>query len=580
MKNWFGTLSLRTKAIGVILVLFIATLGTVGSIMIWLTNGLIVEEQRRTAKAMATSLARSCELPLSVEDHAELKRLAGRFYSDKDVRFVVVFNDAAEEILHLSRDKSISGNYKLEVPFEGQGVIVSQQRVEELEAIGIEDIGELGTLGESDVKGLDLDEQNSDGATKSVGWVVVGMSTDSMRRAQRAQATATVLIFAAAAGVSTILILVFIGSWIERLYKLVAASEFLSRGDFTVEVKDEDSDEIGHLTQSFDNMRIAIRDQNEELRKRQLELEEEISERRRIEKERAELQQELVESSHKAGMAEVATGVLHNVGNVLNSINVSTTQIVERMRESRIGDLAAVAGMVKEHESELADFVANDPRGKHLATFLAAISDHMVEGNDLMVDKLGSLTKNIDHIKQIVSMQQSYAKTVGTSEVLRLTELMDDAIRMNEASLERHNVELELDYEEVQPMLLDRHKIMQIFINAISNAKYAMDDLPDIQSLMKIRVFYPTEDTIRVEIVDNGKGIKKEELERVFEHGFTTRKKGHGFGLHSSALSAKQLGGLLWLESEGIGKGATLVLELPISRNELTEEELIKEAIG
>ena len=71
---------------------------------------------------------------------------------------------------------------------------------------------------------------------------------------------------------------------------------------------------------------------------------------------------------------------------------------------------------------------------------------------------------------------------------------------------------------------------------------------------------------MKISYIDNGIGIPADNLTRIFGHGFTTRKEGHGFGLHSGALAAKELGGALTVESDGPGKGATFTLEFPIQR--------------
>ena len=110
--------------------------------------------------------------------------------------------------------------------------------------------------------------------------------------------------------------------------------------------------------------------------------------------------------------------------------------------------------------------------------------------------------------------------------------------------------------------------MLQILVNLIRNSKYALDEggRPDRQ--LTVRVDRNGGEFVRVAVIDNGVGIPPQNLTRIFEHGFTTRKKGHGFGLHSGALAAKELGGTLIARSDGTGRGATFILELPIQPKE------------
>ena len=135
-------------------------------------------------------------------------------------------------------------------------------------------------------------------------------------------------------------------------------------------------------------------------------------------------------------------------------------------------------------------------------------------------------------------------------------------LRMNAGSLARHDVDLLRDYEARPVVTLDRHKVVQILINLIRNAKYACDESGRVDKLITIRTS-TTEHSVRVAVVDNGVGIPPENLIRIFSRGFTTRKGGHGFGLHSGAIAAKEMGGSLVAQSEGPGHGATFTLELP-----------------
>ena len=174
----------------------------------------------------------------------------------------------------------------------------------------------------------------------------------------------------------------------------------------------------------------------------------------------------------------------------------------------------------------------------------------------------GSLVDNITHIKEIVAMQQNYAKSAGILEPLEVADLVEDALRMNTGAMLRHNVKVVRDFAKVPPIMTEKHKVLQILVNLIRNAKYACDDSGRDDKQISLKV-YNGDGRIKIAIADNGVGIPPENLTRIFNHGFTTRKDGHGFGLHSGALAAKELGGKLLVFSEGTGRGATFTLELP-----------------
>jgi signal transduction histidine kinase len=181
-----------------------------------------------------------------------------------------------------------------------------------------------------------------------------------------------------------------------------------------------------------------------------------------------------------------------------------------------------------------------------------------------MLAELDGLTKNVEHIKQIVAMQQSYSKLGGVRETLSLAEVVDDALQLNDAALGRHGVKVAREYEPLPPLALDRHKVLQILINLIRNAKYALDDANPPVKQLTIRLGRNGCNTVQVAVSDNGVGIAPENLTRIFQHGFTTRKDGHGFGLHNAALAAQEMGGTLRVHSDGTGRGATFTLELPL----------------
>jgi PAS domain S-box-containing protein len=293
-----------------------------------------------------------------------------------------------------------------------------------------------------------------------------------------------------------------------------------------------------------------------------------ISELKQTEAELRTTQKRLIEAAHKAGMAEVASGVLHNVGNVLNSINISTSILKEKMSNSKIQNLNKVVQMISEHRGDLGTFLTTDERGKHIPTYLTEVAKVILDEQTTVVDRLQSLAMHVEHIKQIITAQQGYARMGGTEVLTTVNEIIEDAVEINNASLEKYGLSLKLEYAELPEVRIDRQRVLQILVNLISNSKEALLEVDRKEKWLRIRSYQNQEDRLRIEVVDNGIGISRDNMTKIFQHGFTTKEKGHGFGLHSSALAAQEMGGSLAVYSEGLGHGSTFTLELPLNRSE------------
>ena len=287
-----------------------------------------------------------------------------------------------------------------------------------------------------------------------------------------------------------------------------------------------------------------------------------ITERRETEVRLEKINKELLEVSRRAGMAEVATSVLHNVGNVLNSVNISCSVVAQKVAKSRIGSVAKTAGLLREHAGDLPAFLTTDPTGQKLPEFLGRLAERLSEEQAEVLNELEALGRNIDHIKVIVGMQQNYARISGVMEIVDVTDLVESSLRLNEDSLARHGVKVVREYSEVPLTSIEKHKVLQILVNLIQNAKHACEDSgrPDRQVTVEVA---PGEGCVRIAVIDNGVGIPRENLTQIFAHGFTTKPQGHGFGLHSCAVAAGEMGGRLTAMSDGPGTGATFTLELP-----------------
>jgi two-component system, NtrC family, sensor kinase len=291
----------------------------------------------------------------------------------------------------------------------------------------------------------------------------------------------------------------------------------------------------------------------------------EIAERIEAEGNLKKIHQELVETSHHAGKAEVATNVLHNVGNILNSINVTATLIRNIAFESEVSNLNKVADMIEGHTQDLGSFLTEDSQGKHIPIYLIKVARRFFSEQEQLLDKLHSLMEDVCHIKDVIKMQQSYAKVSGVEMCMTIDQVIEQALHINQASLDRYDINVVRQFADLGDICLDKQKIIQILVNLISNAKHALIDSDQPNKQMTIRTDSSGEDRLRVEIIDNGVGISPDNLGQVFRHGFTTKEYGHGFGLHSCALTAKDMGGTMAASSKGMGQGACFILELPLT---------------
>lgn len=353
---------------------------------------------------------------------------------------------------------------------------------------------------------------------------------------------------------------IFISRLITRRLKNLAdtAQQVSTDNNYALRAPQTSLDEIGVLTDSFNTMLERLQHNDSALRASNEALTVEINERER-------LQAELIQSSRLAGMAEVATGVLHNVGNVLNSVNVSAGLIREQLSNSQLDKLKLSAELILENKNQLDHFFIDDPKGMLLPDFLSDLAAQLRNEHELFAEELQRLCRNIDHIKGIVVLQQNFAKATSVIETLSPTELFEHALLINQAVLARNHAQLHKEFISPAPALqTDRHKVLQILINLISNASYAT--LPNSEDKRHIRVAtsLSLENNMIFTVSDNGCGIAAEHLPRLFSQGFTTRVDGHGFGLHSAALAAKAIGGSIQVDSEGAGKGSCFTVTIPL----------------
>jgi signal transduction histidine kinase len=281
-----------------------------------------------------------------------------------------------------------------------------------------------------------------------------------------------------------------------------------------------------------------------------------------------EAQSQLVDSARQAGMAEIATNVLHNVGNVLNSVNVSANLVCQKVRGSKSAGLSKAVVLMHEHEADLGDFLTTDARGKALPAYLDKLAVALAAERESIDEELQRLTNGVEHIKEIVSAQQSLAGVSRVIESVNMNDVVDDALRMAGVQAE-NDLTVVRDSPDVPLVSLDRHRVLLILLNLITNAMHATKDNVDRPRELRLQVDVAAGQAVSITVADNGVGISAENLKRIFVHGFTTHADGHGFGLHSSALAAKEMGGTLTVHTEGDGTGAAFTLDVQLDAEEI-----------
>lgn len=314
------------------------------------------------------------------------------------------------------------------------------------------------------------------------------------------------------------------------------AVEIGKNEDFRAKLRLKRNDEIGVLSREFDQMM------------------------EKLESARAAL----VDAARTAGKSEIATGILHNVGNVLNSVNISSEVVVERVNAMRVGDLEKLSNILAQHASDLRSFVENDPRSRAVPPVLAALSTHFKNQQQSIVDELGTLNEGIISIRELVKSQQSFAVKAIVEEATSLREQCEKAVAITDNATAKDNgMQVTYDFADIPDVFLDRHRLLEILVNVIQNARQAMEAAEIARKRLVIKAARSSPGRLQLSITDNGPGIAPENLEKIFNLGFTTKSGGHGFGLHSSANLATEMGGSLRATNTDTGTGAQFILEIP-----------------
>lgn len=320
---------------------------------------------------------------------------------------------------------------------------------------------------------------------------------------------------------------------------------------------------IEELNAELSKIVFELTQSKERLEASNNELQEEIEERKKLEEKNSKLNNELVIAARHAGMADIAASVLHNIGNALNSVSTSTTLVSQKIAASKVSNLMEISKLLEQHESDMNAFITNDPQGQRIPSYLLKLSEIWRNDKEYLSEEINTIQKGIIHIKEIINKQNSLSKVLGANDSIIITNLIEDALTLNKTIYSNIDINIKRDFKPIKEVVTDRVKLLQIFVNLIKNSIESIIEQDPEHKEIILSVQQQDDTYFSIQLGDNGVGIKEEHLEKIFSFGFTTKKEGHGFGLHSSAISIQDMGGKLSVASDGIGKGATFSIALP-----------------
>ncbi len=289
-----------------------------------------------------------------------------------------------------------------------------------------------------------------------------------------------------------------------------------------------------------------------------------ITDRKETERKLEIMRKDMMESAHRAGMADVATSTLHNVGNILNSIKTSSHLINESIQKSPVHNLVKANELLRKHEKDMKDFILNDALGQKLLDYYLVLEkDFSTQHEQIQQDAI-RLNGMVDSIVEVISAQQAYAAGASMAELFNVEEIVEDSINVQKESLTQHNIQLNKNFQKVPAIKVQKSKLLHILTNLIINAIHALNYNDVSERKMDLSIA-GDKNYVFIRISDNGHGINKENSNKIFNYGFTTKKNGHGYGLHSCANYMIEMGGEINVKSEGQGKGATFELVFPIN---------------
>jgi sensor domain CHASE-containing protein len=276
----------------------------------------------------------------------------------------------------------------------------------------------------------------------------------------------------------------------------------------------------------------------------------------------SEYRKKVLDSAHRSGMEEVASEVLHNVGNAVNSASCSVEMLRERLSESKASGLDRAAAMLREQAPRAGEFFTVDPRGPKLISYLVDVNEALKREQIEQQADVDRLFETVRHIRDVIAAQQSYTGQSEFRQEVALASMVDEVLLLNHEQLLTSRIEVEVDLPPLPDLRLNKSKTTQVLVNLVRNAIQAMQNENGRPRVLTITAHLIDETGIEIEVADTGHGFDEDVRRKLFAHGFTTKPNGNGFGLHYCANAVQGSGGHITAESPGPGCGATFRVRL------------------
>jgi len=376
------------------------------------------------------------------------------------------------------------------------------------------------------------------------GWPVMRLQVDVPRRitaqGRMAVAYASSGLLAAAVIVLVLLVVVLNRAILRPLALVTSHAVALGEDrDLTNRLDLKRKDEFGVLAREFDRMVERV----------------------------AESRTRLVDQSYEAGFAELARGVLHNLGNAMTPIAVRLATLYDRLRTAPAED-------AEQAVAELQDGAPDSQRRADLEEFLRLGSREMAATVRAAREDVAVITRQTTVIQTALAEQMRATRNEHVIEPVRLTELLAQSLEIvPDVCRQRLTIDSDETLRRLGVVRVARTVLRLILQNLIINAADAIRDAGKDKGTLRVSaeiVRDAERQQLHLQCRDDGVGIPAQNLERVFEMGFSTKspETNHGIGLHWCANAIGALGGRIWAASDGPGRGASLHLLVPLAARE------------
>ncbi len=293
-------------------------------------------------------------------------------------------------------------------------------------------------------------------------------------------------------------------------------------------------------------------------------LEDKIVEKEKAERDLKEAQNLLIESAYKAGLADLAGDTLHNIGNVVNSIHVSSDIVKNVIKENPGENYTKACNILHENLDNFPEFFASDPKGEQLIKYFLLLEKPIVNSFEQIDENLEVIRDKAAAIGNIIARQSKFINSPYFLEKQNMCEVVDSVIQLVPDLHTDSSITIDKQYESVPSIKLQKPSIIRILLNILDNSVHALKYSRNLNKVLMISIKKDNE-YVTTSITDNGYGIAEENMDKIFKNSFTTKKGGFGLDLHNAANIINEMGGELKIDSKGINKGATVSISLPLA---------------